>query len=194
MSILIIVEKNKGFWLSAMIIFCVMVFTGVCANAQVLYGPEYRVKAGFIYNFAKFIEWPKENGRQDPNSIIICIVPDTPETDVFFSLGNKSIGGKRIKVKKCNEVRDKDIEKCQILFLDSKDETFIRESLLIVKYRGILTIGHVKGFTQAGGIINFFTEEDRLRFEVNLDAAKRARIKLGSQILMSAEIVKDKDN
>ena len=193
MSILIL-DKKKRFWLFAMIIFCVMVFTKICANAQVLYGPEYRVKAGFIYNFAKFIEWPKEDAGQDPNFLLICIVPDTPETDVFLSLRNKSIGNKKIKVEKYNNVRDKGIEKCQILFLDSKDEVFIRESLLIVKYWSILTIGHIQGFTQAGGIINFFTEEDRLRFEVNLDAAKRARIKLGSQILMSAEIIKEKDN
>ncbi|MGA1841328.1 MAG: YfiR family protein [bacterium] len=193
MSILI-VDKNKRFWLYAMIIFCVMVFIEVCANAQALYGPEYRVKAGFIYNFAKFIEWPKEDAGQDPNSLLVCIVPDTPETDVFLSLKNKSIGNKRIKVEKYNDVRNKAIEKCQILFLDSKDDAFIRESLLIVKYRSILTIGHIKGFTQAGGIINFFTEEDSLRFEVNLDAAKRARIKMGSQILMSAEIIKEKNN
>ncbi len=176
-----------------MIIFCVMIFTEVYAHAQAIYGPEYRVKVGFIYNFAKFIEWPKEETGKDSNSILICIVPDTQETDVFFSLRNKSIGNKRIEVKKHKDVREKDVEHCQILFLDSKDEAFIKESLLIVKYRSILTIGHMKGFTQAGGIINFFTEENRLRFEVNLDAAKRARIKLGSQILMSAEIIKEKD-
>ncbi|MGA1864161.1 MAG: YfiR family protein [bacterium] len=188
------VKINNRFWLSAVIFFCVIIFTKICTNAQVLYGPEYKVKAGFIYNFAKFIEWPKEDAGQDPNFFLICIVPDTPETDVFLSLRNKSIGNKKIKIEKYNDVRDKGIEKCQILFLDSKDEVFIRESLLIVKYRSILTIGHIKGFTQAGGIINFFTEEDRLRFAVNLDAADRARIRLGSQILMSAEIIKEKDN
>ena len=192
MSILKII-KSKGFWQYAMIIFCVMAFTGLHAHAQTLYGPEYRVKAGFIYNFAKFIDWPKTDASQDPNTILICIVPDTPETDVFLSLRNKSIGSKRIEVKKYQDVKAKEIEHCQILFLDSKDEEFIKESLLIVKYRSILTIGHMRKFTQAGGIINFFTEENRLRFEVNLNAAKRARIKLGSQILMSAEIVDEKD-
>lgn len=183
----------KGFWLNAMILLCIVAFTSLHVHAQALYGPEYRVKAGFIYNFAKFVEWPRENAGHDPNSILICIVPDTPETDVFISLRNKRVGDKRIEVKKFKDVRDKGIEKCHILFLDSIDEAFIKESLLIVEYRSVLTVGHMKGFTQAGGIINFFKEEERLRFEVNLDAAKRARIKMGSQILMSAEIIKEKD-
>jgi len=183
----------KGLWLHAMIMICVMAFAGVHAHAQTLYGLEYKVKAGFIYNFAKFIEWPEENTSRDPNSILIGIIPDTPETDVFFSLRDKSVGGKRIEVKKFKDVRDKGVEHCHILFFDSKNEAFIKESLLIVKYRSALTVGHREGFIQAGGIINFFTEEGRLRFEVNLDAAKRARIKLGSQILMSAEIITEKE-
>jgi hypothetical protein len=186
-------ETAKGFCLKTMIILCILVFTEMCAYAQALYGPEYRVKAGFIYNFAKFVEWPEKAAGHDPNSILICIIPDTPETDVFLTLRNKYIGGKRIEIKKYKDVKNKDIEQCQILFLDSKDGAFIRESLLNIKNRSILTIGHMKGFTQAGGIINFFTEKDRLRFEVNLDAAKRAKVKIGSQILMSAEIIKEKN-
>ncbi|MGA1795076.1 MAG: YfiR family protein [bacterium] len=176
-----------------MITMCVVAFAGVRAHAQTLYGLEYKVKAGFIYNFAKFIEWPAEKPSHDPNSIIIGIIPDTPETDVFFSLRDKSVGGKGIEVKKFKDVRDKGVERCHILFFDSKDEGFVKECLLIVQYRSVLTVGHMEGFIQAGGIINFFTEEGRLRFEVNLDAAKRARIKLGSQILMSAEIVREKE-
>ncbi|MGA1844316.1 MAG: YfiR family protein [bacterium] len=176
-----------------MITMCVMAFAGTHVHAQTLYGLEYKVKAGFIYNFAKFIEWTDEHTGQDPNALVIGIIPDTPETDVFFSLRDKSVGGKRIEVRKLKNVRDKGVEGCDILFFDSKDEGLVRESLLIVQYRSVLTIGHMEGFIQAGGIINFFTEEGRLRFEVNLNAAKRARIKLGSQILMSAEIIREKE-
>ena len=175
------------------IILCVVAFNRGHIHAQALYGLEYKVKAGFIYNFSKFVEWPEEKPSQDPNSIIIGIIPDTSETDVFFSLTNKSVGGKRIRVKKFRDVRDKGVEQCHILFFDSKDEGSVKESLLIVQYRSVLTIGHMEGFIQAGGIINFFTEEGRLRFEVNLNAAKRARIKLGSQILMSAEIIRERE-
>ena len=90
-------------------------------------------------------------------------------------------------------MKNKDIERCQVIFFDSKDKAFIKESLLIVQYRNVLTVGHMEGFTQAGGIINLFPEGGKFRFEVNLTAAKRARIKLGSQILTSAEIIQERD-
>ena len=167
----------------------IIIFSSIYSHAQSLYGLEYQVKAGFIYNFAKFTEWPKDTFDNDPNSIILCIIPNNPETNVFFNLSNKKVGGKKIIIKKCNDVKDKDVEGCHILFFDSTDKNFIQESLLIVKYRSVLTVGHINGFTEDGGIINFFTEKGQLRFKANLEAARRARIKLGSQLLMSAEVV-----
>lgn len=157
------------------------------AYAQSLYGPEYQVKAGFIYNFAKFIEWPGGTFDNGADVLVLCIVPNNPESDVFFSLNNKTVGGRKILVRKCKNV--KEIKDCQILFFDSTDREFIREGLLSAKGQGILTVGQVKGFMQEGGIINFFTEKGRLRFEVNLDAAQRFGLRLGSQILMSAEVI-----
>ena len=187
------IKTVKKIRLNAMIILFIMAFMVPRTEAQALFGLEYRVKAGFIYNFAKFIEWPEEENGHDPNSIVIGVVPDTAATDAFLSLSEKRIGGKRIQVRKFKTVKEKGVENCHVLFFDSKDEAFVRDSLLIVKYRSVLTVGHIKGFTQAGGIINFFTEEGRLRFEVNLEAARRAKVKLGSQILMSAEIITERD-
>ena len=86
------------------------------------------------------------------------------------------------------------IENCHILFLASFDTAFIKERLDIVQDKGILTIGEVKEFSQLGGIINFFIEKGRLRFEVNLGASRNAALKIGSQILMSAEIVQPSAN
>ncbi len=161
-------------------------FIGDCAYARDLSGPEYQIKAAFIYNFAKFVEWPQTVFENESDSIIICIAPNNePDSDVFFSLNNKTVGGKKIKVRICDDI--KDIGDCQILFLDSTDPRFIQEVLRTVKDRSVLTVGHIRGFTQEGPVINFFIKEGKLRFEVNLDAAKRSGIKLGSQILMSAE-------
>lgn len=172
-----------------MIVSTIVIFTSIHSHTQSLYGLEYQVKAGFIYNFAKFTEWPEEAFDNDPNSIILCIIPNNPETNIFFNLRNKKVGGKKIIIRKCNDVNDKDIEGCHILFIDSTDKKFIKNSLSIVKYRSLLTVGHSKGFTKDGGIINFFTEKGQLHFKANLEAARRARIKLGSQLLMSAEVI-----
>ncbi|MEW6381514.1 MAG: YfiR family protein [bacterium] len=160
---------------------------GLSAQTRALSGSEYQVKAGFIYNFAKFVEWPQGTFNHDNDPLILCIVSNNPESDVFFSLNSKTVGGRKIQVRKYEDM--KDIGTCHILFLDSIDKTLIQEGLKTVRDRSVLTISHIKGFTQQGGIINFFIEEGRLRFEVNLDAARRCGLKLGSQLLVSAEII-----
>jgi hypothetical protein len=163
-------------------------FTEACAYGRDLSGPEYQIKAAFIYNFAKFVEWPHTAFENSGDSIVLAVAPhNDPDSDAFLSLNNKTVGGRKIKVRICNDVRD--IGECHILFLDSTNPKFIQEVLKTVKDRSILTVGHIKGFIQEGGVINFFIKEGKLRFEVNLDAAERSGIKLGSQILMSAEVI-----
>lgn len=184
----ILTDKSvKKLGLEVFMALCIMAFTGLRARSQTLFGPEYHVKAAFIYNFAKFVEWPQDKFDNNNDPVILCISSNNPQINVFFSLNNKTVGGKKMAVRKCEDLED--IKDCHILFLDSTDKEFIRENLKSVKEHSILTVGHIKGFTQMGGIINFFTVEDRLKFEVNLDAAKRSGLKLGSQLLMSAEIV-----
>lgn len=184
-----ILEKKplKGTYLYFLIIMCAALFIGGQVFAQALIGPEYQVKAGFIYNFAKFVEWPKSAFDNDANLLILFIAPNTPESNVFFSLNNKKVGNKKIEVKKGKNVDN--IKNYHILFLDSKDKKFIQKNLNSVKDQAVLTVGHDKNFLREGGIINFFTEKGGMRFGVNLEAAKRSKLKLGSQILMSAEII-----
>ncbi|MGA1870698.1 MAG: YfiR family protein [bacterium] len=191
MSILT-VKTVRGLWPNAIIILYIILCIAHSGHAQSLTGLEYEVKAGFIYNFAKFVGWPEEAGNNDTSPLILGIVPDHPKSDVFYSLNGKSVGERKIEVKKFKTIKDKGVEECHILFFDSKNQKFIKESLLAVRKRSVLTVGHMDEFTQEGGIINFFNEEGRLRFEVNLDAAKSVGLKLGSQLLMSAEIIKEK--
>ncbi|MEW5801392.1 MAG: YfiR family protein [bacterium] len=193
MSILIRGSSQK-LHLKALIALCVIVavctggFPQVRSDARDLSGLEYQVKAGFIYNFAKFTEWPKNLPYDSNSSLILSVISNNDAvSDAFLALNGKIVGGKNIQVKMCVTVRD--LKDCHILFLDSTDRKFIQEVLRTVKDRQVLTVGHGPGFTQEGGIINFFIEDGKLRFEVNRDAEKRAGIKLGSQILRSAEII-----
>ncbi|OQY59645.1 MAG: hypothetical protein B6245_05575 [Desulfobacteraceae bacterium 4572_88] len=247
--------------LTLLAVFCLMVLDVSAAFAQLVLGSEYRVKAGFIYNFAKYVEWPCGTFKND-KTLRLCIVSDDPEADIFFSLNNKMIGKKKIRVRKeenlCfsdehthhrhpdptkifNTLRslpskiipklgkphgkdDQNKEKgkdaplwrtdqryeaarkdmgdkirqkdeacgCHILFIDSTDEKRIRERLGAVKNQSVLTVGQTEGFAKKmGGVINFFTEGKRLRFRVNIDAAKRAGLKFRAQLMMSAEVVRE---
>jgi hypothetical protein len=171
------------------IIVCLFIGTSSPAHSQALYGPEYEVKAGFIYNFAKFVEWPDGSFHNDSNSFTIGVISNHSESDVFFSLDGKTVGGKKVVVKKYEQVKGNPLEHCHILFIDFTDPALIREGLMKVKDRSVLTVGQAAGFTKEGGIINFFTEKGSLRFEVNLGAAERSKLRLSSQLLMSAEIV-----
>lgn len=170
-----------------LIILCLTMLGVRYAYAEPLSGLEYRVKAGFIYNFAKFVEWPPKVFENN-NTIVLCFASNYPFSDVLFGLHNKIVSGKKIEVRKYEG--DNDIEGCNIFFFGTTDKVFIQQRLIYLKNRNILTVGEIEGFAQMGGIINFFMEQKRLRFEVNVDAARKARLKLSSQILMSAEIVK----
>lgn len=172
----------------AMIVCCLMMLVAKYAHTETLSGLEYHVKAGFIYNFAKFVEWPPDTFENNNNVIVLCFASNNPLSDILFDLNDKIVSGKKIEVRKYED--DHGTEGCNIFFFGTEDKAFIQQKLIDLKNRNILTVGEIDGFAQMGGIINFFMEQKRLRFEVNVDAARKAGLKLSSQILMSAEIVK----
>jgi len=250
---------------------------------------EYKIKAGFIYNFARYTQWP-ENVFEGSDAIVLCIVSDDNHTGSLLSLNNKRVGKRKIRVKKMDKNRDRTVykktrtvktsdisklkkisveiiplkkdrpkfpdadrrgkkgnptasenrrdrkdddadrrgkkgnptasenkrdrkdddtehripdclrdnqneknnfkyaEDCHVLFFSSKDRTFIQEKLDMLKNQNILTVGETEGFIEMGGMINFFEEEQHLRFTVNQCAAAAAGLKLSSQLLKSADI------
>jgi len=170
-----------------MIALCLMILGAKYAHTEPLIGLEYNVKAGFIYNFAKFVEWPPD-AFENNNVMGLCFVSDNPMSDVLFKLNDQTVSDKKIKVRKCED--DDSIEGCNIFYFGTMDKSYIQGKLTELNNRSVLTVGEIEGFAQMGGIINFFMEQKRLRFEVNVDAARKAGLKLSSQILMSAEIVK----
>ena len=185
-------EKSKAVrkfgQIAVMIVWILIMLGAKYAHTETLSGLEYHVKAGFIYNFAKFVEWPTTSFENSNNVIVLCFASDNPFSDVLFDLNDKIVSGKKIEVRKYKD--DNDTEGCNIFFFGTADKTFIQQELIKLRNRNILTVGEIEGFAQMGGIINFFMEQKRLRFEVNVDAARKAGLKLSSQILMSAEIVK----
>jgi hypothetical protein len=154
-------------------------------------GSEYAVKAGFIYNFINFVTWPKDAFKDSPGTLILCLVSDDPQADVLFQLNGKSVKGRTIKVVPYQE--GPCIEKSHILYFATQDRDTIRGILDQVRNRSILTIGEIVDFTSMGGIINFFMDNNQLRFRVNIDAAHRQGLRMSSQILLSAQIVHGED-
>ncbi len=186
---------------------------------------EYQIKAAFIYNFMKFIEWPKETtskGADGKNSkepkkdddkkdepIVIGIVGDNPFGKAFEPIIKKKINNKKLiirefegleeyKARAKNKAKYKEeymaeygkaLRKCKVLFIYSTEECHCGEIVGIVKNSSVLTVGEMKDFAVKGGIVGFVVEKKKVRFEVNLTAARRANLKISSKLLRLAKRV-----
>ena len=167
---------------------------------------EYQVKAAFIYNFIKFVEWPKE-AAGDSDTITIGIIGENPFGGAFEAIVKKEIQGKKVVVKhfggfEKNSVRyrennetkykykDEDaLKACHVLFVGPSESKYCKEIIDIVKDNCVLTVGETRDFLEDGGIVGFVTEEKKVRFGINLIAAERAELTIRSKLLRLAKRV-----
>jgi hypothetical protein len=149
---------------------------------------EYLVKAGFIFNFAKFVEWPAGSLGSKGTPIVIGVLGNEHFASILDQVvGGKSIDGRAFVVRRMKW--GKEVKECHILFITSTEESHSDELLQLVKGASILTIGETPGFAKRGGMINFTLEDRKVRFEVNLDAAKHENLNISSRLLSLAKIV-----
>jgi len=151
---------------------------------------EYQVKAAFLYNFARFVDWPADAFRESESPFRIGIFGENSfGTTLEQLVAGKNVKGRPLTVVRFERVQD--IEDCQILFVGAGQVGRISQVLAKVGTSAILTVGEVDGLARRGGIINFVLRENRVRFQVNVDAAERAHLRISSKLLKLAEIVRD---
>jgi hypothetical protein len=149
---------------------------------------EYLIKAGFIYNFAKLVDWPGAAFSQPDSPIVIGILGADP----FGPIIDKILAGKKVNdhafvIKRLKSVAD--AKDCHILFVSASETARINDAIRLTKSMPILTISEIPGFANRGGIINLTLEDSKVRFEVNVDAAKAADLNISSRLLALARIV-----
>jgi hypothetical protein len=158
------------------------------ARAQPVPAEENALKAAFVYNFAKFTDWPEELWNKTSNLRVCASAGNDGFTKAVAALDAKpAVRGKPVEVRMLT--RPEDAAGCQILVLTGREG--LAPWLRGVRNAPVLTVGEAEGFAAAGGVIGLFTEGDKLRFEVNQEAAQRAGLKLSSQLLKLARLVKD---
>jgi uncharacterized protein DUF4154 len=163
------------------------VVLGASAHGQAL--DEYRVKAAFVYNFAKFIEWPSRAFHGPSEPIAICVLGQDPFGGALQeTVKGKEAAGRQLLVRNISDVRGPG--SCQILFVSSSERKHLSSILAGAKRCGLLTVGEMDGFASAGGIINFKLEDGRVRFEINVEAAQQNELRISSKLLSLAESVK----
>jgi hypothetical protein len=150
---------------------------------------EYEVKAAFLYNFAKFIRWPE--GKANPEAPIrICILGSDPFGDALDrTVAGKMVRERTLEVRRFTRARG--IEECHIVFISPSEEDRLPDILADVDDEAVLTVGESERFAERGGIVSFRMRENRIRLDINIDAAERAGLRMSSQLLKLARIVHD---
>jgi len=152
---------------------------------------EYLIKAGFIFNFAKFVEWPSAAFAQPDSPIVIGILGTDPFGTIIDQIvQDKKIGARGFVVKRLKWGADlKDLRECKILFVGASERAHIDDLVQMLRGLPILTVGEAPGFAEHGGVIRFVLEDNRVRFEVNVAAAQQADLTISSRLLTLARIV-----
>jgi hypothetical protein len=149
---------------------------------------EYEIKAAYLYNFINYIDWPTDALPPEGGTITIGIVGDTPYATAFDPLKGKQIKGRKLAVKQVASA--KDLDQCNIVFICASEKSRLPEVLGQFKDSKLLTVGEIDGFAEQGGVINFISERNKVRFEINPEAARRAGLTISSELLKLAKLVK----
>jgi uncharacterized protein DUF4154 len=149
---------------------------------------EYQVKAGFLYNFAKFIEWPTEAFPARDSAFTICLADDGLQGAVEQAVQGETWNGRPLSVKQIDS--GSDVRRCQVVYISLAARQKTTEILMAAANAPVLTVGETTDFISAGGIIRFTQSGRRIRFEINPDAAERASLRVSSRLLRLADIVR----
>jgi YfiR/HmsC-like len=170
-------------WLSIRVVVCCLAVVTQAQSAT-----EYQVKAAFLFNFAKFVEWPAEAFPGADAPLQICLLGQDPFGHEFEEvIGDKSVNGHRIEVIHPSGVPQ--ARGCQIIFVSSSEKKQALEILRGLRGANVLTVGDTAGFAGMGGIINFVLDDGRVRFEINTKAAERAHLKISARLLTVAKLI-----
>jgi hypothetical protein len=147
---------------------------------------ESRLKAQFIERFTHFIDWPGRAAEDEP--FVICVYGRDPLTDSLREL----VRTQRVQERPARLTEISDPERClgcQVLYVAGGAAAELPEILAETARRPILTIGDRAGFARRGVLINFFREDEYMRFEVNTEAVEKSGLRFGSQLLRLATLV-----
>ena len=148
----------------------------------------YDVEAAYLYNFGKFVQWQSiPDSSSQPFSI--CILgQDNFGKKLDDTIAGETIQGRKIVARRLSSVEDAD--QCQIVFIGLSEETRLTRDLEALQEKPVLTVSSIPDFLERGGAIQFLIQNNRVRFAVNLRAAKRTGLELSSELLKVAAYVK----
>jgi hypothetical protein len=149
---------------------------------------EHQVKAAFLYNFMKFVEWPPGMAGPGRGPIVIGVLgrdPFGPVLDETF--GGKSLAGRKFEVRRYTTVEE--LQVCHMLFISSDEDDGRDRVLKALHGTAVMTVSDGRGFVKSGGIIELLLEDNKIRFDINLSEAKKSGLRISAQLLQLARKV-----
>jgi hypothetical protein len=178
----------RGRLFSALVgLLCVGGYTAAGADSSV--SKEYKLKAAFLYNFAKFVEWPAQSFASADSSIVIGVLGTSPfGAELEMAVNGRKINGHKIVV----TVVQTAAAACQthLLFVTAAQDSKLDELKGMLKGAAVLTVGESELFLRQGGMISFTLQNDTLRFEINMDSAQKAGLKISAQLQKLATAIR----
>lgn len=165
----------------ALLFFC---FTGLVCQAAEEHG-EYTVKAVFLLNFTRFIEWPQP---APSGPLVIGVLGDDPfgrKLDV--ALQGEKVGARPVVAKRLESLAE--IAECDALFISQSEKDRLSRILARCQQRPMLTVSDISNFAEQGGMVEMVTQDTKIRLRINVEAARDARLTISSKLLRPAQIV-----
>jgi len=174
--------------LRALLLSLALAAGAASADAQAPVISESQIKAAFLYNFTKFVEWPGEVFPSKSHPIAIGILGENPlVAELQAIVENRKVNGRTIVV--TNVLTAADIVSTQLLFVGTEEDARFADLKSVAQDNAVLTVGESPSFAAAGGAIFFVQHNGKLRFQINMAAAERARLKISAELQKLATAV-----
>lgn len=156
-------------------------------QVQVQVSREYQLKAAFLYNFCQFVDWPDDAFSKSDDPIILGILGNNPfGTYLEETVKGEKIGTHPVEVRYYKNAEE--VSECHLLFIAINDLQESSSVIAALKGKSILTISDQPGFLKHQGMIRFTNQENKIRFEINVEATKAAGLEVSSKLLRLADI------
>ncbi len=167
----------------------------LCAAGATVSGAEepseYQIKAAFLLNFIRFVEWPADAFKTATDPVVVGILGKDPfDGALDQTVNNKTVNGRPVVIRRFSDATA--ARSCQVIFLAASETRRMSDITSTVVSRGLLIVGESDGFAERGGMINFILRDNHVRFQINPSAAARAGLKVSSRLLQLADVVGDK--
>lgn len=164
----------------------------VCAE-EVDKAKALKVKAAYLYNFAKFVEWPDNAFENEKAPLVIGVLGDDPFGRILDNTAkDKHVAEHPVKIRRFRWNKQEDragLKNCHILFISGSEQNRLAKILTALKERPVLVVSDIHNFARDGGMVGFVLEKGRIAFEINREVLEKAKLKASSRLLKLARIV-----